>query len=131
MGGVGFLAHVVTKDKPSLSPKDVPMVKKFTDVFLEDLPGLLPVREIEFTIDLLLGTDLISLPPYRMTPVKLRELKIQLQELVDKCYIQPSMSPWGAHVLFVKKNDGSMRLCIDYRQLNRVTVKNRYPLPRR
>ncbi|KAM1521892.1 hypothetical protein ACFX10_012067 [Malus domestica] len=129
-GCVGFLAHVVTRDKSSLRPKDVPVVKHYTDVFPEDLPGLPPAREIEFTIDLLPGTDPISLAPYRMAPAELRELKVQLQELVDKGYIQSSMSPWGAPVLFVKKKDGSMRLCIDYRQLNRVTVKNRYPLPR-
>ncbi|XP_048446753.1 uncharacterized protein LOC125480212 [Pyrus x bretschneideri] len=129
-GCIGFLAHVVTRGKPSLSPKDVLVVKKFIDVFSEDLPGLPPAREIEFTIDLLPGTDPISLPPYRMALAELRELKLQLQELVDKGYIQPSMSLWGVSVLFVKKKDGSMRLCIDYRQLNRVTVKNRYPLPR-
>ena len=85
---------------------------------------------MEFTIDLLPGTDPISLVPYRMTLAELRELKIQLQELVDKGFIQPSVSPWGAPVLFVRKKDGTLRLCIDYWQLNRVTIKNRYPLPR-
>ncbi|KAM1432097.1 hypothetical protein ACFXTO_014661 [Malus domestica] len=87
-GCVRFLAHVVMKGKYSLSPKNVQVVKKFTDVFSEDLPGLPPVKEIEFTTDLLPGTDPISLPPYRMAPAELRELKIQLQELVDKGYHQ-------------------------------------------
>ena len=85
---------------------------------------------MEFTIDLLPGTDPISLVSYQMAPAELRELKIQLQELVDKGFIQPSVSPWGAPVLFVRKKDGTLRLCIDYRQLNRVTIRNRYPLPR-
>jgi len=76
------------------------------------------------------GTAPISIAPYRMAPTELRELKIQLQELLDKGFIHPSVSPWGAPVLFVKKKDGTLRLCIDYRQLNKVTVKNKYPLPR-
>ena len=76
------------------------------------------------------GTDPISLTPYRMAPAELREFKVLLQELVDKGFIQPSTSPWGAPVLFVRKKYGTLRLCIDYRQLNRVTIKNRYPLPR-
>ena len=96
-------------DEPSLCAEDVPVVNKFTDVFPEDLPGLPPAREIEFTIDLLSSTNPISLAPYlNNTMLKLRELNIQLQELVEKGNIQPSMSPWGAHVLFVRKNDGSM-----------------------
>ena len=75
------------------------------------------------------GTTPISQAPYRMAPAELKELKIQLQELLDKGYIRPSVSPWGAPVLFVKKKDGTMRLCIDYRQLNKVTIRNKYPLP--
>ncbi|KAA0041947.1 ty3-gypsy retrotransposon protein [Cucumis melo var. makuwa] len=89
-----------------------------------------PKREIEFAIELELGTVPISKAPYRMAPAELKELKVQLQELLDKGFIRPSVSPWGAPVLFVKKKDGSMRLCIDYRELNKVTVKNKYPLPR-
>ncbi|XP_068323172.1 uncharacterized protein [Pyrus communis] len=89
-----------------------------------------PDRDVEFTIDLLPGINPISLTPYRMAPVELRELKVQLQELADKGFIQPSTSPYGAPVLFVRKKDGTLRLCIDYRQLNRVTIKNRYPLTR-
>ncbi|KAG8488163.1 hypothetical protein CXB51_018403 [Gossypium anomalum] len=95
-----------------------------------ELPGLPPNREVEFVIDVLPGTAPISVAPYRMAPAELRELKTQLQELLDRGFIRPSMSPWGAPVLFVKKKDGSLRLCIDYRQLNKVTVKNKYPLPR-
>ncbi|KAB2631036.1 S ribonuclease [Pyrus ussuriensis x Pyrus communis] len=110
--------------------EDVRVVRHFPDVFPEDLPGLPPDRDVEFTIELLPGTNPISLTPYRMAPAELRELKVQLQELVDKGFIQPSTSPWGAPVLFVRKKDGTLRLCIDYRQLNRVTIKNRYPLPR-
>ena len=101
----------------------------FPDVFPEELPGLPPDREIEFCIDVVPGTVPISLPPYRMAPAELKELKEQLQDLLDKGLVRPSTSPWGAPVLFVKKKDGSLRLCIDYRQLNKVTVRNKYPLP--
>lgn len=87
-------------------------------------------REIEFTIEVAPGTQPVSKAPYRMAPVELKELKIQLQELLDKGFIRPSTSPWGAPVLFVKKKDGTMRLCIDYRELNKLTIKNKYPLPR-
>uniref|UniRef100_A0A2N9GFR5 CCHC-type domain-containing protein n=1 Tax=Fagus sylvatica TaxID=28930 RepID=A0A2N9GFR5_FAGSY len=94
------------------------------------LHGLPPEREVEFTIDLVPGTGPISKAPYRMAPAELKELKEQLQDLLDKGFIRPSASPWGAPVLFVKKKDGSMRLCIDYRELNKVTIRNKYPLPR-
>ncbi|KAK5830740.1 hypothetical protein PVK06_014535 [Gossypium arboreum] len=87
-------------------------------------------REVEFSIDLIPGTTPISIAPYRVAPIELKELKTQLQELVDRGFVRPSHSPWGAPVLFVKKKDGSLRLCIDYRQLNKVTIKNKYPLPR-
>ena len=106
------------------------MVNEFIDVFPEDLPGIPPKREIEFGIDLLPDTQPISIPPYRMAPAELKELKEQLKDLLEKGFIRPSISPWGAPVLFVRKKDGSLRMCIDYRQLNKVTVKNRYPLPR-
>ena len=89
-----------------------------------------PKREIDFTIDLVPGTAPISKAPYRMAPAEMGELKEQLQDLLDKGYIRPSASPWGAPVLFVKKKDGGLRLCIDYRELNKVTIKNKYPLPR-
>jgi hypothetical protein len=116
--------------KKELEIEDIPVVREFPDVFPEDLPGLPPDREVEFSIDLVPGTAPISKAPYRMAPAELKELKGQLEELLDKGFIRPSASPWGAPVLFVKKKDGSMRLCIDYRELNRVTIKNKYPLPR-
>jgi len=118
----------VEKEVPQLD--QVPIVREFIDVFPDDLPGLPPYREIEFCIDLVPGMEPISMASYRMAPAELRELKEQLQDLLDKKFIRPSVSPWGALVLFVKKKDGSLRLCIDYRQLNRVAVRNRYPLPR-
>ena len=110
--------------------EDIPIVKEFPDVFPNDISGLPLDREIEFVIELIPGTEPISIPPYRMAPVELKELKAQLEELLSKGFIRPSTSPWGAPVLFVKKKDGSLRLCIDYRQLNRATIRNQYPLPR-
>lgn len=99
-------------------------------MFPEELSGLPPNREVEFTIGLLPGTAKFSMPPYHFAPAELRELKSQLQELLDLKFIRPSTSPWGALALFAKKKDGSLRLCIDYRKLNRATVKNKYPMPR-
>ena len=84
---------------------------------------------MDFSIELYPGTNPISIAPYRMAPVELKELNIQLQEFQSKGFIWPSTSPWGALVLFVKKKDGSLRFCVDYRKLNKVTVKNKYPLP--
>ncbi|KAK2423579.1 putative mitochondrial protein [Trifolium repens] len=115
---------------PSISLTDIPIVNEYTDVFPEDVMSLPPEREIEFSIDLVPGSQPISVAPYRMSPLELRELKTQLEELLQKHIIRPSVSPWGAPVLLVKKKDGTMRLCIDYRQLNKVTIKNKYPLPR-
>ncbi|KAF3683401.1 Cell differentiation protein RCD1 -like protein [Capsicum annuum] len=92
-------------------------------VWKDDFPGLPPMREIEFNIDLVPQTQPISIPPYRMAPAELRELKVQLQELLDKGFIRPNVSPWGAPVLFVKKKDGTLRMCIDNRQLNKLRVK--------
>ena len=106
------------------------IVKEFPDVFPEELPGLPPTCDVEFCIEVLPGTAPISRAPYRMAPVELADLKDQVQELLDKGLVRPSSSPWGAPVLLVKKKDGSRRLCIDYRELNSVTIKNRYPLPR-
>ena len=99
-------------------------------MFPDDLPSLPPDRDVEFTIYLVPSIAPISMAPYRMTPLELRELKVQLQELVDKGFIKPCVSPWGAPMLFVKKNDRTMRLCIDYRQLNKAIIRNKYPLPR-
>ncbi|KAA0053247.1 DNA/RNA polymerases superfamily protein [Cucumis melo var. makuwa] len=128
-GCIAFLAHIVVVQREKLKPEDVPVVKEFLDIFPDDLSGLPPDREIEFTIELLPGTTPISQASYRMAPSELKELKMQLQELVDKGYIRPSVSPWGAPVVFVKKKDGTLRLCIDYRQLNKVTIRNKYHLP--
>ncbi|KAL0539443.1 hypothetical protein IC582_023655 [Cucumis melo] len=129
-GTWGILASVVDIREPEVSLSSKPVVREYPDVFLDELPGLPPPREVDFAIELEPGTAPISKAPYRMAPAELKELKVQLQELLDKGFIRPSVSPWGAPVLFVKKKDGSMRLCIDYRELNKVTVKNRYPLPR-
>jgi hypothetical protein len=114
----------------NLAAKSIYVVEEFMDVFPEELPGMPPEREVEFYIDLILGTAPIAKRPYCMAPTELAELKLQIAELQQKGYIHPSSSPWGAPVLFVTKKDGSMRMCIDYRSLNEVTIKNKYPLPR-
>ena len=103
---------------------------EFLDVFPKELSGLPLDREIEFEIELLLGMAPMSKAPCRMTPAELKELNQQLQELLDKKFIRPNYSSWGALVLFVKKKDGSIRMCINYRELNKVTIKNKYLLPR-
>ena len=100
------------------------------DVFPDKLPGLTPQRVVDFGIELHPSTSPISMTPHRMAPIELQELRVQLHELLDKVFIRPSTSPWGAPVLFAKKKDNILRLCIDYRKLNRVTIKNRYPLSR-
>ncbi|GJV64806.1 putative reverse transcriptase domain-containing protein [Tanacetum coccineum] len=129
-----FLAHITIKETGDKSKKkqlqDVPIVKNFPEVFPEDLPGLPHTRQVEFHIDLVPGAAPVARAPYRLAPSEMKELADQLQELSDKGFIRPSSSPWGAPVLFVKKKDGSLRMCIDYRELNKLTVKNRYPLPR-
>nr|GFB04503.1 putative reverse transcriptase domain, aspartic peptidase domain protein [Tanacetum cinerariifolium] len=129
-GCEGFLAtiHDMTSEIPTIH--DQPFISEFPDVFPDELPGIPPVREVEFNIELIPGAEPISKAPYRMAPVELKELKDQLQELLERGFIRPSVSPWGAPVLFVKKKDGSMRLCIDYRELNKITIQNCYPLPR-
>jgi hypothetical protein len=109
---------------------NIRVVRDFPDVFPEELPGMPPDREVEFVIDLLPGTAPISKRPYWMSVEELKELKKQLTELQEAGYIRPSSSPWGAPVLFVQNKDGSQRMCVDYRSLNDVTVKNKYPLPR-
>ncbi|GJW40276.1 putative reverse transcriptase domain-containing protein, partial [Tanacetum coccineum] len=110
--------------------EDVPTVQDFLEVFPEDLPRLPPTRQVEFQIDLVPSAAPVARAPYRLAPSELQELSTQLQELSDKGFIRPSSSPWGAQVLFVKKKDGSFGMCIHYRELNKLTVKNRYPLPR-
>ena len=108
----------------------IPVVREFEDVFPEEVPGLPPRREVEFFIDLVLGAGPVSIAPYCMAPTELVELKKQIEELLEKQFIQPSASSWGAPVLLVKKKDGGSRLCVDYRQLNKLTIKNKYTLPR-
>ena len=124
-----FAVFFSIKSEEEISIEAIDVVKDYSEVFA-DIQGLPPEREVEFTIDLEPGASPISKAPYRMAPVELAELKKQIEELLEKGFIRPSVSPWGAPVLFVKKKDGSMRLCIDYRQLNKVTIKNKYPMPR-
>ncbi|GJR12158.1 putative reverse transcriptase domain-containing protein [Tanacetum coccineum] len=129
-----FLAQITKKETEVKSEekllKDVPTVRDFLKVFPEDLLGLPPMRQVEFQIDLVPGVAHVARAPYRLAPSELQELSTQLQELCDKGFRRSSSSPWGALILFVKKKDGSFRICIDYRELNKLTVKNRYPLLR-
>jgi hypothetical protein len=113
---------------PAHSLEDILVACEFPIVFPEDLPGMPSDRDVEFTIELQPGTASISRRPYKMTPKELAELKIQLNELLDKGYIRSSSSPWGCSALFVKKKDQSLRLCVDYRPLNAIIIKNKYPL---
>ena len=110
--------------------EDYHVLKKFRDVFPDEIPGLPPNRDIDFKIELMPGAAKVSKTPYRMSTLELIEMKMQLQELLEKKYIMPSVSPWGAPILFVKNKDGTLKLCIVYKQLNKVTMKNKYPLPR-
>ena len=126
----GYLVYAIESANSEMQLAKVPMVNEFFDVFPEDLPGLPPDREIEFEIELAPGTEPISIAPYRMAPAELKELKVKMEELLNKGFVKTGTSPWGAPVLLVKKKDGSLRLCINYRQLNKVTVRNQYPLPR-
>ncbi|GJX78425.1 putative reverse transcriptase domain-containing protein [Tanacetum coccineum] len=125
-----FMAQVMEKKSDEKRLEDIPVVREFPEVFPEDLPGLPPVRQVEFQIDLIPRVAPIARAPYGLDPSEMQELSDQLQELADRGFIRPSTSPWGAPVLFVKKTDGYFRMCIDYRELNKLTVKNRYPLPR-
>jgi hypothetical protein len=109
---------------------DIPLVCEFLDVFPEDLLGLPPERDVEFVIELKPSTTPISRRSYRMPPNELAELKTQLQGLLEKGFIRPSSSPWGCLAILVKKKDQTLRMCVDYRPLNEVTIKNKYPLPR-
>ncbi|KAA3476284.1 Retrotransposable element Tf2 [Gossypium australe] len=125
-----YLAYVLNTKVFELKIESVSVVYEYPDVFPKELRGLPPVRKVEFAINLVPRTAQILIAPYRIAPTELKELKAQLQELIDKGFTRLSFSPWGAPVFFVKKKDRSMRLCIDYRQLNKVTIKNKYPLPR-
>ncbi|GKD43989.1 hypothetical protein Tco_1268634, partial [Tanacetum coccineum] len=131
---LGSFDAIIAKEVEDKSKKkrleDVPIVRDFPKIFPEDLSGLPPTRQVEFQIDLVPGAAPVARAPYRLAPSKIKELAEQLKELSDKGFIRPSSSPWGAPVLFVKKKDESFQMCIDYRELNKLTVKNRYPLPR-
>ncbi|GJR85901.1 putative reverse transcriptase domain-containing protein [Tanacetum coccineum] len=124
-----FLAHVTTKEIKEKSGEkrleDVPIIRDFPKVFLEDFPGLPPTQQVEFQIDLLPGAVPVAREPYRLAPSEMKELSKQLQELFDKGFIRPSSSPWGAPVLFVKKKDGSFWMCIEYRELSKLTLRVR------
>nr|GEV14877.1 putative reverse transcriptase domain, ribonuclease H-like domain, aspartic peptidase domain protein [Tanacetum cinerariifolium] len=126
-GNVVARAYAVgtARTKPNLN-----VVTDFPEVYPEDLPGIPPTRQVEFQIDLIPSAAPVARAPYRLAPSEMKELSDQLKELAAKGFIRPSSSPWGAPVLFVKKKDGSFWMCIDYQELNKMTVKNRYPLPR-
>ncbi|KAL0320179.1 UNVERIFIED_CONTAM: Retrovirus-related Pol polyprotein from transposon.6 [Sesamum radiatum] len=124
--GQGFLAYLINKPKEQNKPEEV---SEFLNVFPEELTSLPPDGEVEFVIELLSNTSPISQTPYQMAPAELKELKSQFKELLERGFIHPSFSPWGAPVLFVQKTDGTLRMCIDYRGLNSITIKNKYPLP--
>lgn len=109
---------------------DLPVVCEFLYVFPEDISDLLPEREMEFSIDLVPCTRHLSMTPYRMFTSNLIKLKKQLEDMMETKFVRPSVSPWGASMLLIKKKDKSMRLCVDYLHLNEVTIKNKYPLPR-
>ncbi|GJR63094.1 reverse transcriptase domain-containing protein [Tanacetum coccineum] len=130
INGETLIIRVMEKKLDEKRLEDIPVVREFPEVFPKDLPGLPPVRQVEFQIDLILRATPVARAPYRLAPSEMQELSNQLQELSDRGFIRPSTSPWGAPVLFVKKKDGSFIICIDYRELNKLTVKNRYPLPR-
>ncbi|GJR84658.1 putative reverse transcriptase domain-containing protein [Tanacetum coccineum] len=128
-----FLIQMIKEEKTEILERrieDVPVVRDFPKVFPEDLPGLPPTRQVEFHIELIPEAAPVARALYRLAPAEMKELAEQLKELSDKGFIRPSSSPWGAPILFVKKKDGSFRMCIYYRELNKLTVKNRYPLPR-
>ena len=125
-----ILVVILDSKRGQVDVEKILVVREFPNVFPEELPGIPLEREVDFAIEIVLGTVPMSRAPYKMDPTELKELKSQLQELLDKGFIRPSVSPWGAPVLFVKKKDGTLRMCIDYWHINKVAVKNKYPLPR-
>jgi hypothetical protein len=126
----GVANHAKVNQMDAIQGSEVPVVHEFPDVFPEELSGMPPNRDIEFVIELKPATAPICKTPFRMTTLELAELKEHIKELLEKGFIHPSSSPWGAHVIFVLKKDGTQRSCVDYRALNEVTIKNKYPLPR-
>ncbi|XP_074351549.1 uncharacterized protein LOC141690670 [Apium graveolens] len=128
-GCEGYFAHVIDRSKETPNIESISIVSEFPDVFPYELPGLPPNHQIEFSIDLAPSVVPVSKAPYHMAPAEMKKMVNQLQELLDKGVIRPSISLWGAPILFVKMKDGSMRLCIDYRELNKLRIKNKYPLP--
>ncbi|KAJ9547300.1 LOW QUALITY PROTEIN: hypothetical protein OSB04_019843 [Centaurea solstitialis] len=129
-GCATYLAYAIDAKLEKRTVQGVPVVSEYLEVFPDDLPGLPPEREVEFRIDLVPGVAPIARAPYRLAPTEMQELMKQLQELLEKGFIRRSSSPWGAPIHFVNNKDGSMRMCIDYRELNKLTIKNRYMLPR-
>jgi hypothetical protein len=126
----GVTNHAKVNQLNASQGSEVPMVNEFPDLFPEELLGMPLDRDIEFVIELKSGTTPIYKTPYRIATLELAELKEHIKELLEKGLIRPISSPWGAPVIFVPKKDGTQRLCVDYRALNEVTVKNKYPLPR-
>ena len=129
-GASYFMIVVQTEKKSTFDPiNNILVVDEYADVFLDEVLGLPPSRDVDFTIDLIFGAEPVSMAPYRMAPAELAELKKQIEDLLEKKFIRPSALPWGAPMLLVKKKDESFRLCVDYRQLNKLMIKNKYPLP--
>jgi hypothetical protein len=126
----GVANHAKLNQMDASQGSEVLVVNEFPDVFTKELPGMPPDQDIEFVIELMSGTAPIYKTPYRMATLELAELKENIKELLEKGFICPSTSPWGAPMIFVSKKDGTQRLCVDYRALNEVTIKNMYPLPR-
>jgi hypothetical protein len=126
----GAYHHLSVDDKEANPIEEIRIVSEFLDVFLEELLGMPPERKVEFSIELIPSTAPISKRAYLVSGLELVELKKKIDELLEKGYIRPSTSPWVAPELFVEKKDGTKRMCIDYRALNEVTIKNKYPLPR-
>ncbi len=129
-GCIAFLVTVVEVPTAATGLENIPVVCKYLDIFASELSLMPPDREVEFMIIVVPGTAPISKAPYRMAPAELRELKAQLEDLMDKRFVRPSVSPWRAPILSMKKKDGSLRLCVDYRELNKVAIKNKYSLSR-
>jgi hypothetical protein len=127
---MGVTNHVKVNQLDASQGSKVSVVNEFPDVFPKELPGMPPDRDIEFVIELKPGASPIYKTDYRMATPELAELKEHIKELLEKGFIRPSSSPWGASVIFVSKKDGTQRLCVDYHALNEVTIKDKYPLPR-